>query len=269
MGESIVITSGKGGVGKTTTTANIGTALASMDKKVVVIDGDTGLRNLDVLMGLENRVVFTLVDVIEKRCRLKQALIKDKRFNNLYLLPTAQTRDKNDINIKDMLLVVNELKEEFDYVIIDCPAGIEQGFENAVVGADRAIIVVNPELTSVRDADRVIGKLDSKGLDRHEVIVNRINYEMTKNGDMLSVDDIIECLAIKLIGIVPDDRKVTISTNKGEPIVLDEKSLAGLAFKNIARRIMGEEVPYASLDGSSSASETGFFASLKKIFKGI
>src|SRR5665647_2786977 len=149
MGESIVITSGKGGVGKTTTTANIGTAIASMDKKVVVIDGDTGLRNLDVLMGLENRVVFTLVDVIEKRCRLKQALIKDKRFSNLYLLPTAQTRDKNDINIKDMLMVVNELKEEFDYVIIDCPAGIEQGFENAIVGADRAIIVVNPELTSV------------------------------------------------------------------------------------------------------------------------
>jgi len=190
MGEAIVITSGKGGVGKTTTTANIGTALAAMDKKVVVIDGDTGLRNLDVLMGLENRVVFTLLDVIEGRCRLKQALIKDKRFNNLFLLPTAQTRDKDDVSIDGMLKIVNELKNEFDYVIIDCPAGIEQGFENAVVGADWSIVVVNPEITSVRDADRVIGKLDAKGLIRQEVIVNRKNFEMTKNGDMLNIEDL-------------------------------------------------------------------------------
>ena len=180
MGEAIVITSGKGGVGKTTTTANIGTALAAMGKKVVVIDGDTGLRNLDVLMGLENRIVYTLVDVIENRCRLKQAMIKDKRFNNLYLLPTAQTRDKNDIKAEDMLNLVNELKEEFDYVLIDCPAGIEQGFENAVIGADRAIIVVNPEVTSVRDADRVIGKLDAKGIEDHQLLINRLNIDMAK-----------------------------------------------------------------------------------------
>jgi septum site-determining protein MinD len=263
MGESIVITSGKGGVGKTTTTANLGTALAAMGKKVVVIDGDTGLRNLDVLMGLENRIVFTLIDVIEERCRLKQALIKDKRFPHLFLLPTAQTRDKNDISPKHMLAVVNELKEEFDYVLIDCPAGIEQGFENSVVAADRAIVVVNPEVTSVRDADRVIGKLDSKGLDRHELLVNRLNSEMVKKGDMLNIDDIIETLSVKLIGIVPDDRNITISTNKGEPIVLDDKAFSGQAFKNIARRITGEEVPLMNLD----AETNGFISALVKLFR--
>jgi septum site-determining protein MinD len=262
MGEAIVVTSGKGGVGKTTTTANIGTALAAMGKKVVLVDGDTGLRNLDVLMGLENRIVNTLVDVIEGRCRLKSALIKDKRFNNLFLLPTAQTRDKNDVESSKMLQLVEQLKEEFDYVIIDCPAGIEQGFENAVIGADRAVIVVNPELTSVRDADRVIGKLDAKGLDRHDLVINRINYEMTKKGDMLDISDILECLAIKLLGVVPDDKNVTISTNRGEPIVLDEKAHSGQAFKNIARRITGEEVPLMSLENE----EGGFLSSIKKIF---
>lgn len=263
MGEAIVITSGKGGVGKTTTTANIGTALASMGKKVVVIDGDTGLRNLDVLMGLENRIVFTLIDVIEERCRLKQAMIKDKRFPNLFLLPTAQTRDKNDISPQDMLKLVNELKEDFDYVIIDCPAGIEQGFENAVIGADRAIIVVNPEVTSVRDADRVIGKLDSKGMDRHDLLINRINFEMVKRGDMLNIDDIIDTLSVKLIGVVPDDRNITVSTNRGEPIVLDDKAIAGQAFKNIARRIMGEDVPLMNLN----VGESRFFNSIMKLFR--
>ncbi|MBC8060167.1 MAG: septum site-determining protein MinD [Clostridiaceae bacterium] len=263
MGEAIVITSGKGGVGKTTTSANIGTALAAMGRKVVVVDGDTGLRNLDVLMGLENRIVFTLVDVIEERCRLKQALIKDKRFGNLYLLPTAQTRDKNDVSTQQMLTIVNQLKIDFDYVILDCPAGIEQGFENAIVGADRAIIVVNPEVTSVRDADRVIGKLDAKGMEQHDLIVNRINFEMVKRGDMLDINDILDSLAIKLIGVVPDDRNITISTNKGEPIVLEENSISGQAFKNIARRITGEEVPFINFQSSN----TGFFASIKKIFK--
>ncbi len=262
MGESIVITSGKGGVGKTTTTANIGTALAALGKKVVLIDGDTGLRNLDVLMGLENRIVYTLFDVIEGRCRLKQATIKDKRYSNLFLLPTAQTKDKDDISPQQMLKVVNELKEEFDYVIIDCPAGIEQGFENSVVGADRALVVVNPEITSVRDADRVIGKLDAKGLEDHAVIINRINYQMTKNGDMLDVPDIIETLSVKLIGVVPDDKNVTISTNKGEPIVLEESAYAGKAFKNIARRILGEDVPIMDL----SVGNEGFFKTLKKLF---
>ncbi|ALB48153.1 MULTISPECIES: septum site-determining protein MinD [Clostridium] len=264
MGVSIVITSGKGGVGKTTTTANIGTALASLGKKVVVIDGDTGLRNLDVLLGLENRIVYTIIDVIEGRCRLKQGLIKDKRFANLFLLPTAQTKDKDDISPQEMLKIVNELREEFDYVLIDSPAGIEQGFENAVIGAEKAIIVVNPEITSVRDADRVIGKLDSKGLEDHSVIVNRLNYEMTKNGDMLDVADIIETLSVELLGVVPDDKNITISTNKGEPIVLEEGAIAGQAFKNIARRITGEEVPIIDLH---TEEHQGFFSSLKKLFK--
>ena len=263
MGISIVVTSGKGGVGKTTTTANIGTALAALGKSVVVIDGDTGLRNLDVLLGLENRIVYTIIDVIENRCRLKQALIKDKRYSNLFLLPTAQTKDKDDIKSQDMFELVNKLKEEFDYVLIDSPAGIEQGFENSVVGADRAIVVVNPEITSVRDADRVIGKLDSKGLEDHAVIVNRLNYEMTKNGDMLDVPDIIDTLSVKLLGVVPDDRSITVSTNKGEPIVLDENAIAGRAFRNIAKRIDGEEVPLLDL----SASTGGFFTTIKKMFK--
>ncbi|MDY4078415.1 MAG: septum site-determining protein MinD [Clostridium sp.] len=263
MGESIVITSGKGGVGKTTTTANIGTALAALGKKVIVVDGDTGLRNLDVLMGLENRIVYTLFDVIEGRCRLKQATIKDKRYSNLCLLPTAQTKDKDDISPEQMLKVINELKEEYDYVLIDCPAGIEQGFENSVIGADRALVVVNPEITSVRDADRVIGKLDAKGLDDHGIIVNRIDYEMTKNGDMLDVQDIIETLSVKLMGVVPNDKNVTISTNKGEPIVLEDNAYAGQAFKNIARRITGEEVPFMDL----STENEGFFSAIKKFFR--
>ncbi|MBN1037579.1 septum site-determining protein MinD [Clostridium cagae] len=263
MGESIVVTSGKGGVGKTTTTANIGTALAALGKRVVVIDGDTGLRNLDVLLGLENRIVYTLVDVLEGRCRLKQALIKDKRFQNMCLLPTAQTKDKDDISPQEMLRIVNELKEEFDYVIIDSPAGIEQGFENAVIGADSAVIVVNPEITSVRDADRVIGKLDAKGLEDHKLIINRLNYEMTKNGDMLDISDIIETLSVELLGVVPDDKNITVSTNKGEPIVLENESYSGQAFRNIAKRITGEKVDIMNLQQES----TGFFTSLKRLFK--
>lgn len=263
MGISIVITSGKGGVGKTTTTANIGTALAGLNKRVVVVDGDTGLRNLDVLMGLENRIVYTITDVLENRCRLKQALIKDKRYSNLCLLPTAQTKDKDDIRPQDMLNLINQLKEDFDYVLIDCPAGIEQGFENSVIGADRAVVVVNPEITSVRDADRVIGKLDAKGLEDHGVIVNRLNYEMAQRGDMLDVSDIIETLSVELLGVVPDDKLITVSTNKGEPIVLDEKSISGQAFKNIARRLTGEEVPLLDLKTGGD----GFFAAFKKLFK--
>lgn len=263
MGVSIVITSGKGGVGKTTTTANIGTALAALGKKVVVVDGDTGLRNLDVLMGLENRIVYTIIDAIEGRCRLKQALIKDKRFPNLCLLPTAQTKDKDDISAQDMLKLVKELKEQFDYVLIDSPAGIEQGFENSVIGADKAIVVVNPEITSVRDADRVIGKLDAKGLEDHSVIVNRLNHEMTQRGDMLDVSDIIETLSIELLGVVPDDREITVSTNKGEPIVLEEGARSGKAFRNIAKRITGEKVPIMDL----SEEPQGLFGSIMKLFK--
>lgn len=263
MAEAIVITSGKGGVGKTTTTANIGTALAKLGNKVVVIDGDTGLRNLDVLMGLENRIVYTLIDYFDGRCKLKQALIKDKRLPNLCLLPTAQTRDKEDIKPEQMVELIKELKEEFDYIIIDSPAGIEHGFENSIAAADSAIIVVNPEVTSVRDADRVIGKLDARGIEDHKVIINRMNIEMTDAGDMLDVEDILEILSVKLLGVVPDDRNITVSTNKGEPIVNKEDSIAGIAFTNIARRITGEEVPLLDL----RHNDDGFFVRLSKLFK--
>ncbi|EYE88463.1 septum site-determining protein MinD [Fervidicella metallireducens AeB] len=262
MGISIVITSGKGGVGKTTTTANIGTALAMQNKKVVVVDADTGLRNLDLHLGLENRIVYNLVDVVEGTCRLKQALIKDKRFDNLFLLPTAQTKDKTAVTPEQMLELIENLKKDFDFIIIDCPAGIEHGFENAVAGADKAIVVTTPEVSAVRDADRIIGKLEAKGLEDHQLIINRIKYDMTKKGEMLNIDDMTDILAIKLLGIVPDDEKIVISTNRGEPAVTYDSSKAGQAYRNIAKRILGEEVPFINLDDE----EQGFFASLKKIF---
>jgi len=264
MGVSIVVTSGKGGVGKTTTTANIGTALAMLGKKVVVIDADTGLRNLDLHLGLENRIVYNLVDVVEGTCRLKQAMIKDKRLDNLFLLPTAQTKDKTAVTPEQMFKLVDTLKKEFDYILIDCPAGIEAGFENAVAGADKAIIVTTPEVSAVRDADRIIGKLETKGLEDHQLIINRINYEMTKRGEMLDIDDMTDILAIKLLGIVPDDEKIVVSTNRGEPAVTDETSKAGQAYKNIARRLLGEEVPLLNLEEES----TGFLGAIKKFFLG-
>lgn len=263
MSTSIVITSGKGGVGKTTTTANIGTALAMMGKKVVVVDADTGLRNLDLHLGLENRIVYNLVDVVEGTCRLKQALIKDKRFDNLFLLPTAQTKDKTAVTPEQMQELVETLKQDFDFVIIDCPAGIEHGFENAVAGADRAIVVTTPEVSAVRDADRIIGKLEAKGLEDHQLIVNRIKFEMTKKGEMLNIDDMTDILAIKLLGIVPDDEKIVISTNRGEPAVTDATSKAGQAYKNIARRLLGEEVPLMEME----TEESGFFSIFKKLFR--
>lgn len=264
MGVSIVVTSGKGGVGKTTTTANIGTALAMLGKKVVVIDADTGLRNLDLHLGLENRIVYNLVDVVEGTCRLKQAMIKDKRLDNLFLLPTAQTKDKTAVSPEQMLKLIETLKKEYDYILIDCPAGIEAGFENAVAGADRAIVVTTPEVSAVRDADRIIGKLETKGLQDHQLVVNRINYEMTKRGEMLDIDDMTDILAIKLLGIVPDDEKIVVSTNRGEPAVTDETSKAGQAYKNIAKRLLGEEVPLLNLEEEN----TGFLGAIKKFFLG-
>ena len=264
MGISIVVTSGKGGVGKTTTTANIGTALAMLGKKVVVIDADTGLRNLDLHLGLENRIVYNLVDVVEGTCRLKQAMIKDKRMDNLFLLPTAQTKDKTAVTPEQMLKLIESLKKDFDFILIDCPAGIEAGFENAVAGADKAIVVTTPEVSAVRDADRIIGKLETKGLEDHQLVVNRIKYEMTKKGEMLDIDDMTDILAIKLLGIVPDDEKIVVSTNRGEPAVTDETSKAGQAYKNIARRLLGEEVPLLNLEEES----TGFLGTLKKFFLG-
>lgn len=263
MGEVIVVTSGKGGVGKTTTTANIGTGLAMAGKKVAIVDADIGLRNLDVVLGLENRIVYDIVDVVEKVCRLKQALIKDKRYDGLFLLPAAQTKDKNAVTPAQMLELSNELKETFDYVIIDCPAGIEQGFQNAIAGADRAIVVTTPEISAVRDADRIIGLLEAKGLHNPRLIVNRIRPDMVKKGDMMNIDDMTDILAIDLIGVVPDDEAIVISTNKGEPVVIDNKTLAGQAYRNIARRIMGEEIDLLELD-----VEEGVFGKLRKLFFG-
>lgn len=261
MGEVIVVTSGKGGVGKTTTTANIGTGLALAGQKVVLIDTDIGLRNLDVVMGLENRIVYDLVDVVEGFCRVKQALIKDKRYEGLYLLPAAQTRDKTAVNPQQMMKLCQELKEEFDYIIVDCPAGIEQGFKNAIAGADRAIVVTTPEVSAVRDADRIIGLLEANELRNPKLLINRLRVDMVKRGDMMTIDDIIDILAIGLIGVVPDDEKIVISTNRGEPAINDEKSAAGLAYRNIVKRIMGMEVPFMNLD-----EDQGFVLKLKKLF---
>ncbi len=248
MGEVIVITSGKGGVGKTTTTANVGTGLAKLDKKVILIDTDIGLRNLDVVMGLENRIVYNLVDVIEGNCRVKQALIKDKRYPNLYLLPSAQTRDKTAVTPEQMKKLADELRDEFDYIIMDCPAGIEQGFKNAIAGADRALVVTTPEVSAVRDADRIIGLLEANEMKQTHLIVNRLRPDMVKRGDMMSSEDVVEILAISLIGVVPDDENIVISTNQGEPLV-GTSTLAGQAYMNICRRILGEEVPFLDLTG--------------------
>lgn len=261
MGEVIVITSGKGGVGKTTTTANLGSALALKGKKVVLVDTDIGLRNLDVVMGLENRIVYDIVDVVEEKCKLRQALIKDKRFEQLFLLPAAQTRDKNAVTVEQMNDLCNKLRESFDYIIIDCPAGIEQGFKNAIAGADRAIVVTNPEVSAVRDADRIIGLLEANEINDIRLVINRIRHDMVRRGDMMNKEDIIEILAIKLLGLVPDDESIIVSTNKGEPAILDNKSLAGQAYKNIARRILGDDVPMLELE-----EEANIFTKIKKIF---
>ncbi|MEY8377512.1 septum site-determining protein MinD [Lachnospiraceae bacterium 56-18] len=261
MGEVIVITSGKGGVGKTTTTANLGAGLSKLDKKVAVIDTDLGLRNLDVVMGLENLIVYNLVDVIEGTCRLKQALIRDKRYENLYLLPSAQTKDKTAISPGQMKKLTSELREEFDYILLDCPAGIEQGFMNAIAGADRAIIVTTPEVSAIRDADRIIGLLESNQLKKKELIINRIRMDMVKRGDMMTVDDVTEILSIPLIGALPDDEQVVIGTNQGEPVIgLDSK--AGTAYMNICKRITGLDVPFMELQSNS-----GFLSKLSGLFK--
>lgn len=261
MSEVIVVTSGKGGVGKTTTSANVGTGLAKLDKKVVLIDTDIGLRNLDVVMGLENRIVYNLVDVIEENCRVKQALIKDKRYPNLFLLPSAQTRDKTSVTPDQMKALTDKLKEEFDYIILDCPAGIEQGFKNAIAGADRALVVTTPEVSAIRDADRIIGLLEAEEVKKSDLIINRLRMDMVKRGDMMSIEDVVEILSIHLIGAVPDDENIVVSTNQGEPLVGNE-TMAGQAYMNICRRIMGEEVPLLDLE-----NKTGFFSKLAGIFK--
>lgn len=261
MGEVIVITSGKGGVGKTTTTANLGAALALQGKKVVLIDTDIGLRNLDVVMGLENRIVYDIVDVVEEKCKLRQALIKDKRFDELFLLPAAQTRDKSAVNEEQMKELTGKLKEEFDYILIDCPAGIEQGFKNAIAGATRAIVVSTAEISSIRDADRIIGLLEASEIKNPELIVNRLRPNMVKKGEMMDVDDIVDLLSIELIGVVPDDEYIITQTNKGEPVVSNKKAPSGKSYMEIARRILGENV-----EVTIPGREKGFMNKLKNMF---
>ncbi|MFX4302666.1 septum site-determining protein MinD [Alicyclobacillus tolerans] len=261
MGTSIVVTSGKGGVGKTTTTANIGSALALLGKSVVLIDADIGLRNLDVVLGLENRIVYDIVDVATGDCRLDQALIRDKRFDHLSLLPAAQTKDKSALTVDMMKSLVMKLKEDFDFVIIDCPAGIELGFRVAVSGADRAIVVTTPETPAVRDADRVIGLLENEGVLTPKLVVNRIRPQMVKRGEMLDIDEIVQVLAIDLLGIVPDDEAIISNANKGEPTVIKPDSKASMAYRNIARRMLGDSVPLMVLE-----EQRGLWGKFKKVF---
>lgn len=260
MGEAIVITSGKGGVGKTTVSANLGVALAMSGKRVVIIDADIGLRNLDVVLGLENRIVYDLVHVIEGYCRLRQALVKDKRLEGLYLLPAAQTRDKTAVNPEQMKLLIDTLKQSFDYVLVDCPAGIEQGFKNSIAGADRAMIVTTPEMSAIRDADRIIGLLEAHGIYSPRLILNRYRSHMVRKGDMMTCEDIEEILAIERIGLLPDSEDIVTSTNRGMPIAFQEKTLLGEAFHRIAERIQGLEVPYLNLEQGQ-----GFLAKMKRM----
>lgn len=248
MSEVIVVTSGKGGVGKTTVTANLGAGLAKIGFKVVMVDTDIGLRNLDVVMGLENRVVYNLVDVVEGNCRLKQALIKDRTYPNLSLLATAQMCDKSAVSPEQMTTLVEQLKKHFDYIILDCPAGIEQGFRNAIAAADRALVVTTPEVSAIRDADRIIGLLEAneKEIKPIELIINRLRMDMIERGDMMSVEDVVEILGATLIGYIPDDEQVVISTNNGETLV-EKDSPAAQALRNISSRVAGNEVPYLDL----------------------
>ncbi len=264
MGAKVItITSGKGGVGKTTTTANIGIALARLNKRVVVIDADIGLRNLDVVMGLENRIVYDLVDVAEGRCLLRQAMIKHKQFPDLYLIPAAQTRDKSAISPADMIHITDKLRQDNDFIVIDSPAGIERGFRNALAPADEVLIVTNPEVSAVRDADRIIGLIEAEKKGPARLILNRLKAAMVEKGEMLSAADVTDILAIDIIGIVPEDDSVIPASNSGIPVTLDENSQAGLAFRNIARRLAGEDVPFMKLETS-----TGFFTRLAKFFGG-
>jgi septum site-determining protein MinD len=263
MGAQVVtITSGKGGVGKTTATANLAAALAAGGQKVVCIDADIGLRNLDVVLGLENRIVYDLVDVVEGRCRLRQAMIRDKRLPELYLIPAAQTRDKSAISPSDMVRLCDELRPECDWIMIDSPAGIERGFRNAIAPSDIVLVITNPEVSAVRDADRIIGMIEAEEKGPARLVINRIRPDLVRREDMLSPDDVLELLAVELIGIVPEDENVILSTNRGMPIAMDGKSKAGQAFRNIARRLQGEKVPFVDVN-----EQGGFFGRLSRLIR--
>jgi septum site-determining protein MinD len=256
----ITVTSGKGGVGKTTAVANLATALAADGRKVVCIDGDIGLRNLDVVMGLENRIVYDIVDVIEGRCKLKQAMIRDKHYPEMYLIPAAQTRDKNAVSPSDMIRICKDLRPDADFILIDSPAGIERGFRNAIAAADKVLVVTNPEVSAVRDADRVVGILEAEEKRNPLLILNRLNPILVKNNDMLSAEDVLDLLGIQLIGIVPEDESVIIGSNRGAPVVTEPKSRAGQAFRNIAKRLQGQEVPFMDLD-----QQSGLWGTIQKL----
>jgi septum site-determining protein MinD len=269
MGTVITITSGKGGVGKSTTTANIAVALADLGKKVVAVDFDIGLRNLDMILGLESRIVFDIIDVMDEKCKLHQAIINDKISKSLYFLPASQTKNKDVLETSKVEKLILSLKKDFDYILIDSPAGIESGFEYSIMLADEALIVSTPDVSAVRDADRVIGIIDAKSKKAQEglevkktIIVNRIRQDMVDKGDMLGIDDVLSILALPLVGIIPDDEKVIISTNTGNPVARDEDIVAGQAYRNIARRILGEEVEFVDI-----AIQKGWTSHLKSIFK--
>lgn len=262
-GKVVTVTSGKGGVGKTTATANIGISLANLGKKVVVIDADIGLRNLDVIMGLENRIVYDLVDIVEGRAKLRQAMIKHKKFEDLFLIPAAQTRDKMAVSPKDMVELTDQLRENHDFVIIDSPAGIERGFRNALEPADDVLIVTNPEVSAVRDADRIIGLIEAADKGPGRLIINRLKTEMVNKGEMLSADDVFDILSLEIIGIIPEDEFVLSASNSGVPVTLNQGSRAGMAFNNVARRITGEDVPFMNLE-----ENPGFLKRLMRFLDG-
>ena len=261
-GRAIVVTSGKGGVGKTTTTANVGAALAALGKRVVLVDADVGLRNLDVVLGLESRVKHHLLDVLEEKATLDEALVRDKRNETLYLLAAAQTREKEDVDTAQMVALVERLRERFEYVLIDCPAGIEMGFKNAVAGADHAIVVCTPEVSAVRDADRVVGLLPNHW--RPELIVNRLRPLLVKKGKMLSVDDVNAILRLPLLGVIADEPSVITSTNRGEPLALDATSETGAAYRAIAAKLAGQDLPAPTVRIPSG----GFFSKFGSLFGG-
>lgn len=257
-GEVITITSGKGGVGKSTTTANLAVGLANLGKKVVAVDFDIGLRNLDMILGLENRIVYDSVAVMDGECNLSQALINDKKAKNLFFLPASQSKDKNALKADKVAALIAQLKEQFDIVLLDSPAGIEGGFEHSIMLADRALIISTPEVSSVRDADRVIGIIDAKSQKAKEgsevqkaIIINRLKPQMVAKGEMLSSEDVLNILALPLIGIIPEDEKIITSTNSGEPVIYGG-SQAAIAYKNIARRVLGENVPFMDLKAKNS-----------------
>jgi septum site-determining protein MinD len=249
MARIIVITSGKGGVGKTTTTSNIGMSLARLGQRTLLVDADVGLRNLDLLLGLENRIIYTGLDVLNETCKIGQAIIQDKRQPNLSFFPLSSNRLEMTEESDQMEKIIELVKNDYEYILIDSPAGIDKGFQNAVQCATEAIVVVTPEVPSIRDADRVIGILLSKGIENINLVINRIRPNMVKTDDMMSIEDVTDILGVTLVGVIPDSEKIIVASNRGEPIVLEDKNcLPGIALDNAARRLNGETVDFLNLN---------------------